>query len=225
MTPSVTSSWKARRTVWRPSPVAVTISASVGSRCPAAYRPAAIAWRRSAATRRYALTWPGPTARNEVRTALASTGRLLLAVVIPGRVVPGRVVPGRVVPGRVVPGRVGARLRGALWRDLFRRPYCDRSGSPSRPRPGTPNVGQPRPSPASRGSLTGVAPAGLLEQRADLAGLIGRSPGTQRPAGMEVGGGDGVAGNIRAGRPGRGGPPGGVRARAGQAAADGLRRG
>src|SRR5216683_5704325 len=102
MTPSVTSSWKARRTVWRPSPVAVTISASVGSRCPAAYRPAAIAWRRSAATRRYALTWPGPTARNEVRTALASTGRLLLAVVIPGRVMPGRVVPGRVMRCGVV---------------------------------------------------------------------------------------------------------------------------
>src|SRR5229473_6036745 len=105
MTPSVTSSWKARRTVWRPSPVAVTISASVGSRCPAAYRPAAIAWRRSAATRRYALTWPGPTARNEVRTALASTGRLLLAVVIPGRVMPGRVMPGHVMPGRVVRSR------------------------------------------------------------------------------------------------------------------------
>src|SRR5216683_4336691 len=52
----------------------------------------------------------------------------------------------------------GARLRGALWRGLFRRPYCDRSGSPSRPRPGTPNAGRPRPSPASRGSLTGVAP-------------------------------------------------------------------
>src|ERR1039457_6126805 len=79
MTPSVTSSWKARRTVCRPSPVAVTISASVGSRCPAGYRPAAIAWRRSDATWRYAVTSPDPsgTARSEVRTALASTRWLL----------------------------------------------------------------------------------------------------------------------------------------------------
>src|ERR1022692_502972 len=79
MTPSVTSAGKARRTVGRPSPVAVTISASVGSRCPAGYRPAAIAWRRSDATWRYAVTSPGPsgTARSEVRMALASTRWLL----------------------------------------------------------------------------------------------------------------------------------------------------
>lgn len=54
MAPSVANAWNACRTVWRLSPVADTISASVGIRCPSGYLPAAIAARTSDASCRYA---------------------------------------------------------------------------------------------------------------------------------------------------------------------------
>src|ERR1700693_5485156 len=70
----------------------------------------------------------------------------------------------------------------------FRRPYCDCRGFPSRRQP---VIAQPRTwpaKPATSRTLTGLAAAGLLDQQADLAGLI--SPSIRN--GLRPGMGDAV---------------------------------